>query len=232
MEGQSNQNRSIINFLTDNKKEVVLYFLLFFGGLWHILGLFSTIMDATAQLMIILISIVTYTEYFTNSKVDKKKLLSFSLIIILASFLLEMIGHDTGYIFGEYKYQQVLNLKIGGVPIAIGFAWLSTILASFALLQRTKLYELISHKPILKAISIGIFMTVFDMFMEPAAVKLNYWTWDIGIVPLQNYFAWFVFGSLFAYLGVKMKIFSYLAPRFAIHVYFAQLLYFIMVYFV
>lgn len=229
MERSGNSTSKIKTLFKEYKKEILLYFLLFFGGLWHILGIFQSIMDFTAQFMIILIAIFTYLEYFNLN--NQTKVLSYSIIIIMLGFLIELIGHDTGFIFGEYKYQEVLNLKLGGVPIAIGFAWLSMILSSFALLQRTKLYELIAHKPIIKAIWIGIFMTIFDLFMEPAAVKLNYWTWDIGIVPLLNYFAWFVFGSIFAFVGVKMKIFSSLAPRFAMHVYLAQLLYFIMVYF-
>jgi putative membrane protein len=231
MERKIDKNSNINYILKKYYKEIILYFFLLFGGLWQILGLFTELSNLFAQYLIILISIFTFTEFFVKSKEERKQLVSYSIIIILSGFTLELIGHDTGFVFGEYQYGPILDLKIGGVPIAIGFAWLSTLLASFAILQRTKLYPLLTGRNFWKAFFVGFFMMLFDAFMEPASIKLNYWSWEIGIVPLQNYFAWFVFGTLFAYVGFKMKVFIRLSPKFAVHVYIAQLIFFIMIYF-
>ena len=34
-------------------------------------------------------------------------------------------------------------------------------------------------------------MVCFDLLMEPAAVKLDYWTWLNGHIHLRNYLVWF-----------------------------------------
>lgn len=220
-----------MQFIKKYYKESILYFLLFFGGLWQILDLFTKLSNIFAQYLIVFVAIFTFYEYFKNTKEERKNFLSYSIIIVLSGFLIELIGHDTGLVFGEYKYGPLLSIKLGGVPIAIGFAWLSTLLASLALFQRTKLYLVLTGRNFWKAFVVGVLMMLFDAFMEPAAIKLKYWTWEIGIVPLQNYLAWFVFGTLFAYIGFRMKVFIRLSPIFAFHVYLAQLIFFIMIYF-
>jgi putative membrane protein len=72
-------------------------------------------------------------------------------------------------------------------------------------------------------------MTLFDFFMEKAAVKLNYWTWESGTIPIQNYIAWFVLGFVFSILGLKLGLFKTKITSKAVHLYIAQLIYFLMV---
>ena len=74
-------------------------------------------------------------------------------------------------------------------------------------------------------------MTIFDLFMEPAVIKLGYWQWLNGTIPFQNYLAWFVISALFVAAGLKSKIFQVKLPTIAFHAYLAQLIYFIMIYF-
>jgi uncharacterized membrane protein len=38
--------------------------------------------------------------------------------------------------------------------------------------------------------------------MEPAAVKLGFWNWNGGHIPIHNYFSWF-WTSLFAPFSVS-----------------------------
>jgi putative membrane protein len=40
-------------------------------------------------------------------------------------------------------------------------------------------------------------MTLYDFFMEPVAMAYDFWHWKNSIIPMQNYFAWFVFAFLF-----------------------------------
>ena len=69
-------------------------------------------------------------------------------------------------------------------------------------------------------------MVCFDLFMEPAAGILDYWTWVGNRIPLQNYLAWFGLSFVFAGIGIKVGLFSQPLPHIAFHFYFAQLLYF------
>jgi putative membrane protein len=52
-------------------------------------------------------------------------------------------------------------------------------------------------------------MVVFDLVMEPVAIGLNMWTWQVGLPPAQNYLAWFIisfaFMSLFPLFRLKPR---------------------------
>jgi putative membrane protein len=114
------------------------------------------------------------------------------------------------------------------VPLAIGFAWLGMIVSSAALSQRL-LSSRLAGNPHGMALAIALLMVIFDFFMEPAAMRLGYWSWRDGVVPLQNYLAWFVLGYVFSYIGLRLGLFRQRQPALAMHAYFAQLVYFIMV---
>jgi len=42
----------------------------------------------------------------------------------------------------------------------------------------------------------AMLMTVLDLFIEPVAIQLNFWTWSIGDIPMSNYISWFVISAL------------------------------------
>ena len=50
---------------------------------------------------------------------------------------------------------------------------------------------------VVRAFAGGALMTVYDFFLEPVAMRFDFWDWKNGIIPLQNYAAWFVFATLF-----------------------------------
>jgi putative membrane protein len=51
-------------------------------------------------------------------------------------------------------------------------------------------------------LSTGTILTLFDLVMEPVAIALNYWRWDQGSVPIDNYITWFILSSISGYLLV------------------------------
>ena len=77
----------------------------------------------------------------------------------------------------------------------------------------------------------GALMTAFDYVMEPAAIRLGYWSWSGGEVPLANYLGWFTIGGGLAFFGYKFKYLPDRFPIIGLHLYFAQMSYFIAVYF-
>jgi putative membrane protein len=103
------------------------------------------------------------------------------------------------------------------------------LISSTAIMQRISFIR--NSSIIIKIISVALLMTFFDFMMEPAAIKLGYWTWIEVEVPLQNYVAWFILGGLLAGLGYKMGLFKSKHPPLAVHIYFAQLIYFILIIF-
>lgn len=113
---------------------------------------------------------------------------TFLLICLLTGFFVEVVGVQTGLIFGAYEYGEVLGWKIWGTPIIIGVNWALLVYASAASIQ----YFLPNLARWLK-ISLGAFvMVVLDVLIEPIAIQLQFWTWGAVEVPIQNYIAWFL----------------------------------------
>ena len=75
------------------------------------------------------------------------------------------------------------------------------------------------------AILSGLFMVIYDFALEPNAIALNYWQWAGNTIPLQNYIAWFGFGSLFSlFFAYKNKL---QASTMALFLYTIQIVFFV-----
>ena len=111
-------------------------------------------------------------------------------LIIAACFsiglFIEILGVQTGLIFGEYEYGPVLGPKIFNTPFMIGVNWAMLI---YAIGSTVNLY-FSSWKIWIKAIYGAISMVILDFFIEPVAIALNFWNWSGNAIPLQNYIAW------------------------------------------
>lgn len=117
----------------------------------------------------------------------------------VAGFLLEVAGVMTGHIFGAYVYGEVLGPALAGVPLLIGTNWMMLAYATHLIIKDFR-------APGWLGVPIGaLIMTAYDWLMEPAAVDLGMWAWAGGIIPLQNYLAWFVLSALFLTLLKMVK---------------------------
>ncbi|MDA8640035.1 carotenoid biosynthesis protein [Flavobacteriaceae bacterium] len=143
--------------------------------------------------------------------------------IALTSFLVgmiaEILGVNYGYIFGSYEYGEALGWKIYGVPILIGANW--TILTVCSAAIASQIYENIIPRII---IGLGL-MILLDFVIEPIAPILDFWKFEGGIAPLQNYIGWFLVAlplqALYHYWNVELK------HWFAHHLFLLQLLFFV-----
>ncbi len=219
----------------------LFYILLLAGGLWHALNVLQDEMRLLASPMIVLICLLLCFDWLRvyekgsassghgKRRINhlKQKFLAWGVFVIVASFLLEFVGVQTGAIFGEYVYLETLRPVVSSVPLAIGFAWLGMIISSIAFAQRITNGRTKSR--FLGALLAAAFMVIFDFFMEPAAMKLGYWQWAEHTIPLRNYFAWFVFGGIFSYIGLRLGLFKTKSSTVPVHAYVAQLLYFLIV---
>ena len=114
------------------------------------------------------------------------------------TFAAEAAGVATGAVFGEYVYGPTLGWAWLGVPLVIAFNWAVVVHGCVALagwlvpagtgLIRTSAVSLLA----------GGGAVAFDWVMEPLAIRLDYWTWAGGDIPLQNYAAWFVIAAVVA----------------------------------
>lgn len=206
---------------------VLLYLFLFLGGLWHLLGRYETVMSFSAGPVLIVLSLITWFTYRRTLPTSDARLRLdiVSVNIFIAGFLVEALGVRTGFPFGGYAYGTTLQPSIGHVPLAIGFAWLGVLLSSHAISQRIAERLHLKH-PGWTILLTGSLMLLFDIIMEPAAVRLHYWTWDGGAIPLQNYLSWWLLGMAFTTFGMWVGALRARVPGIAVHLYLAQLLYF------
>ena len=203
-----------------------LYLLLGGGGLWHLLGVFQDVMRVLASPIMFGLAIWLFYECWRIYPLhERPKFAVVSIGVIVSSFGIEWLGVQTGKIFGAYLYGQTLRPSIGGVPISIGCAWFVMLIASTAVAQKIAPKSLAGN-PLKLAFLAALLMVCFDLLMEPAAMKLEYWTWMDSHIPLQNYLVWFGLSFIFATIGLQTGVLRRPLPRIAIHFYFAQLAYF------
>jgi len=208
------------------------------GGLLQVFDVWQKVLENLASWIMFAITAWVITEYMLFLKikipnndtfVEHVKPMALWLgIVFCVSIVIEQLGVSTGFIFGRYNYSPVLRPFIAYVPLAIGFAWINMLLPSTVLVYLTPIKN-IEYKSWLIPFAIAVLMVIFDFILEKAAIKLNYWYWLEGKVPMQNYLAWFFLGFIFAKIGFKLNIAGMGFPKIIQHAYFAQLGYFILV---
>ena len=170
-----------------------------------------------------------------------QKNLTFFLFFAIAfatGFAVEWIGVNTGYLFGNYQYGNVLGSKYGNVPLLIGINWFIIIYCTGIISQKlqnwsNKQLEAMQAavKPSVQLISFitdgALLATFFDFVMEPVAVKLGFWQWaGSGDIPFYNYACWLVI-SLLLLIVFKLLPFEK-NNRLAVHLFIIQLLFFLL----
>ncbi len=142
-------------------------------------------------------------------------------MLFLIGVALEYAGVATGLPFGSYRYTGVLVPELpGGVPLAIGFAWLLIVVS--ALFTARWLVDAASRAMSWRSSSIwlvpllGACLAVgLDLLLEPVAYHVKrYWEWLGNAegyygVPWSNFAAWFVtalaMNALVIALSTKLK---------------------------
>lgn len=122
-----------------------------------------------------------------------QKIINYVLMlgIAVSGFFVEVIGVQSGLVFGSYTYGTALGPKFMATPLLIGVNWLLlTYSVAIFLNQRIKIKWLI---PFLGA----TLVTFFDVIMEPVAIYTGMWHWSQSYIPLQNYLAWFGLSVIF-----------------------------------
>jgi putative membrane protein len=119
-----------------------------------------------------------------------------SSVIFVLGIALEYLGVTTGFPFGTYTYTGVLVPQLpGGLPLAIGFAWLA-IIVSGLFTARWLFPHTAPRGPVLLSIVGALLSVGLDLLLEPVAYLVkSYWLWQSGGtiyygIPLSNFFAW------------------------------------------
>lgn len=148
---------------------------------------------------------------YTQKKINIHWLLFFVIIFSLG-MVSEIIGVNTGKLFGNYEYGNVLGPKIFKVPLIIGVNWFVVIYCSGVFIQSLvdkleknipdRFFKKNSKLKLLSVIIDGALLTVlFDWLMEPVALQLGFWQWHPrGSIPFYNYVCWFTVAALMLFV--------------------------------
>lgn len=132
-----------------------------------------------------------------HSDIHKKEVVFF-ILTALIGFGVEVVGVQTGLIFGHYQYGSALGFQIAGVPLTIALNWLIMVYITGYLFRRMGR----EFQPFAGA----LLMTGIDVIIEQVAPKLDFWTFAGESVPIRNYIAWFVIGYGLHFLGGRMGV--------------------------
>jgi putative membrane protein len=112
------------------------------------------------------------------------------LMAVVVGMITEMIGVNTGLLFGDYSYGEIFGRKLFGVPVLIGINWFCIVYASYVIAM--SIHRKQPGGKVMVALLTASIATTFDWIMEPVAMKLGFWNWADGQIPVFNYISWFV----------------------------------------
>ncbi|MGL5547740.1 MAG: carotenoid biosynthesis protein [Tannerellaceae bacterium] len=152
-----------------------------------------------------------------------KNAVFFFILGYLFSFVIEMIGVQTGVLFGSYQYAYGLGLKLADTPLLIGINWLMLTMGSASISNM-----LIANANKTIHILLGASLMVFyDVLMEQVASFMEMWSWKDDLIPIQNYVMWFgaslVMHGLYRYFKIQQE------TKISVSVFVFQYLFFLIV---
>lgn len=122
--------------------------------------------------------------FFVYRRHGDVRLWWWAALTYLGTFAVEALGVATGRIFGVYAYGATMQVQWLGVPLVIALNWTVLTLA---------VNDLVIHvvrSPWPGALLSGVLIAGYDFFIEPVAIRLDYWQWAGGQIPIRNYVAW------------------------------------------
>lgn len=180
----------MLNLTTKKEKifKLIIIVLYIVGGIGIIFSPFSSAFTKLTPVILVLSFIILLM--FHNEKSNRSSLILFFLIYFM-SFIIEVIGVNTGIIFGEYKYGDTLGFKMFNTPVIIGLNWLLLTYLASSIMENFDLGRF------LKIFTASVLMLLYDVVLENVAPKLNMWEFNNSIVPIKNYISWFIIAIIF-----------------------------------
>ncbi|MBV9963120.1 MAG: carotenoid biosynthesis protein [Parafilimonas sp.] len=222
-----------------NRKRLVQNIALFIALLFHVCGLigilFTSYRDWFIQNTPINLLVITGLLIITHPQKNKGFFLFF-IAACVAGFAAEVIGINTGLLFGHYTYGNILGTKLFDVPFIIAINWFMIIYCTGMVTQSYENYMIkkldergmaINKRMLLASfvIDAACLAFLFDWVMEPVASKLGFWQWEHNEIPNSNYVTWVLISALL--LAIFRKLNNNSRNLFAVNLFIIQLLFFL-----
>lgn len=186
---------AVFNYLEKKEFEIKVFIPIFYA-----VGILGMLVPALFPLFIklvpfaLILSFLAITVFHHDRK--QKSVFVFLAIYILG-FVIEVIGVNSGSIFGEYTYGNSLGIELLNTPIIIGLNWLLLVYITSSVFEQFKIQNLS------KILLASFLMVGYDFILEQVAPRLDMWQFTDDNVPFQNYLVWFLF-SLILHSLIKL----------------------------
>ena len=122
----------------------------------------------------------------------------FALLGLLA-LIVETAAILTGFPYGHFGYSDLLGFRLfGHTPWTVALAWTPLVLAAYCVAAN------VSGHIVTRISLIAILLAVFDIVLDPGAVRLGFWRYaeagEFYGVPASNFLGWLFSGALAAIL--------------------------------
>lgn len=182
------------------RKEIILSGILI---VFYLVGIIGTHIDSFKESFFSLsyFNLILSFVILILARENKSKIFwSFIGFAFLVGMLAEWIGVHTGILFGNYWYGNNLGFKLFDVPLVIGINWAMLTIVSASIINRLKI------RIIFKIILSSSLMTLFDVLMEPVAIRSDFWYWENEVIPFYNYVCWFFISLILQFVYYRFKL--------------------------
>lgn len=169
---------------------VVLAFLYALGLAGHLTPGLAPLMATLTPGFLVFAGILVLVAGVQRAEV--RPLVLWGSVVFVLTLAVEILGVQTGLIFGSYHYTELLGPSLGGVPLVIGWNWVLVVLGITVASRRW----LGAWPWWARSIAVGLACVAFDSVLEPVAIGEGYWVWDSPGVPVQNFLAWGLIAAL------------------------------------
>ncbi len=184
------------------------------GVIGFLAGFETIMMDLTPYTLILSLLLLLITHRRWN-----RFFVAFMLTIMIAGYVVEVLGVETGWVFGEYAYGETLGYKVFNVPLLIGVNWFVLVYSSGMISNLMKVHWFF------RAVIGATLMVLLDVSLEPVAVAYDFWSWGNHVIPVRNYIAWFMTSLIFQMVFQSLKLKK--INRFAIILFITQWIFFL-----
>jgi len=153
--------------------------------IFHLVGLVGTVAGYPPILRATPLHLLLMTALLAISFRDQMpRFAAWAVLAGAVGFAAEWVGVHTGLLFGDYKYGTVLGAHWDRIPLLMAALWVIVVSGAASLAQ-----GFIRNRWAAAAVA-GLLAAGLDWLIEPVAVRLGYWSWAGGEIPLFNYACW------------------------------------------
>jgi uncharacterized membrane protein len=181
-----------------NKRLFISTLLVIIVHLAGIIGMLTPYRDLFLMMTPVNLLLSAFLLLYNHKDLNKQFIL-FLLISFFTGFFIEVIGVNTGLIFGHYTYENTLGFKIFNVPVIIGINWFILTYCAGVICDKIK------SSMYVKSCVGALMLVVMDLLIERIAPEYNFWSWLNNIIPIQNYIAWFFISFILLLLFFKLN---------------------------